>query len=121
MASDGGVAAPVPVQIALDYGADFIVGVNIAELLVDAAPHHLMGVAKRSSEIAYIHQAQLSAKGADVVINFDFKDIGSFTEEHTQYLYASGIAAGKKAVSEILAKLAAFDAARTKSRSGKKQ
>lgn len=99
---DCGVANPVPVQIARDLGYKIVVAVNIAEQLPTTPPNHLLGVMKRSIEIAYINQCKYAMEGADIVVDFKFRDIGIFNEKHNLYLYQEGLNAGKKAVPQIL-------------------
>ncbi len=107
---DCGVTDPVPVRVAQDLGYETIVAVNIAEQLPKTAPNHLFGMIKRSSEIAYINQCKYATEGADVVIDFDFNDIGIFNDEHNETLYKAGKYATKKAIPLIKEKLALADA-----------
>jgi NTE family protein len=98
---DGGVTEPVPVQVAKQFGAKTIVAVNIAGRLPETSPNHLLGVVKRSLEIAYIHQSKISAEGADVVIDFAFKPIDTFSDAHNEELYEAGKIAARKAIPSI--------------------
>lgn len=98
---DGAIFDPVPVQVAKSFGADFVIAVDISELLTKSAPKHFMGVIKRSSEISYISQIKSSLKEADYVIGFDLIDIGTFTDEHSEFLYQLGRQAGRKSAIEI--------------------
>lgn len=98
---DCGVADPVPVQIAEQLGAKTIVAVNIASKLSEGAPNHMLGLIKRSLEISYMHQSEMASRRADVIIDFDFRNIDTFSEEHKDYLYQEGLKAGKKAVSQL--------------------
>lgn len=102
---DCGVADPVPVRVAKELGFKTIVAVNIAEQLPDTAPNHIFGLMKRSMEIAYANQSKYASEGADVIIDFKFKNIGVFTDEYNDYLYQEGRMAAKKAVPKILEKL----------------
>ncbi|HSX19859.1 MAG TPA: patatin-like phospholipase family protein [Gammaproteobacteria bacterium] len=102
---DCGVTDPIPVRVARDLGYETIVAVNIAEQLPETAPNHLLGVLKRSGEIAYIAQCNYAAEDADVLIDFKFTNIGMFSDDFNEYLYHEGKKAGKKAVPKILAAL----------------
>lgn len=102
---DCAVSDPVPVRVARDLGMQTIVAVNIAEQLPDTSPTNILGLMKRSMEIAYLNQSKYSVEHADVVIDFHFKNIGLFTDEYNDYLYQEGLKAGKKAVPAILEKL----------------
>jgi NTE family protein len=102
---DGGVADPVPVQVAKQFGAEVVVAVNIAERLTNNSPNHFLGVMKRSIEIAYINQSARSAADADVIIDFHFTDIGAFSDTHNDYLYEAGKLAALKAIPAIKRKI----------------
>lgn len=102
---DCAVADPIPVQLAKDLGFATVIAVNISEQLPDAAPNHGFGVFKRSLEIAYINRSKLSAEQADVVIDFNFKNIGMFSDAHNQYLYEEGRKATKLVLKNIQDKL----------------
>lgn len=102
---DCSVADPVPVRLARSLGFEVVVAVNIAEQLSDKEPNNLFGVMQRSIEIAYINQSKYSVEGADVIIDFEFKNMGLFTDAYNQYLYDQGLLAGKKAVPLIKKKL----------------
>jgi len=101
---DCGVADPVPVRLAKNLGFKMVIAVNIAEQLPTSPPNHIFGVLKRSLEIAYINQSQSAVQSADVIIDFNFKDIGTFTDRYNNYLYEEGKKAARKAISKILAK-----------------
>ena len=63
---------------------------NIAAQLPDTAPKHAFGVVRRSVEIAYVNQCKFAVEGADVVIDFEFTNIGTFSDQHNQLLYEQG-------------------------------
>lgn len=102
---DCGVADPIPVRMARQLGYETIIAVNIAEKLPKSPPNHAFGIMKRSSEIAYVTQCEYAMEDADVKIDFEFHNIGMFTDEHNEYLYEQGKLAGKKAIPKILARL----------------
>ena len=102
---DGGVSNPVPVSIAKKIGAKFIIAVDIGELLTNNKPQQVLGLAKRSMEISYIHLSKLSANKADVVIKIPFRDIGTFNDSINDYIYQAGLKAAKKQLPLIIRKL----------------
>lgn len=102
---DCGVADPIPVDVARKLGYEVVVAVNIAEKLPDTSPKHAFGVIKRSLEIAYINQCDKSMADADVKIDFNFKNIGMFSDEYNHYLYQEGRKQGRKAITAIKSKL----------------
>jgi NTE family protein len=98
---DCGVTDPVPVRFAKKLGFEIVIAVNIAEQLPESSPNHVFGVLKRSMEIAYINQSKYAVENADVVIDFNFKDIGTFTNAYNDYLYEEGKKATKIALPKI--------------------
>lgn len=104
---DGGVANPVPVSIAKQLGAKFIIAVDINEKLTTKKPNQLFGLVKRSLEISYIHHSRLAAKGADVVIRMPFKDVGLFNDSFNHYLYRTGVKEARKKIPLILKRIKA--------------
>jgi len=103
---DCAITDPVPARLAKDLGFSTVIAVNIAEKLSDVEPSNGLGVLKRSINIAYINQSKLSAAHADVVIDFDFKDIDMFTDKYNLYLYTEGRRAAKLAIPKITHMLA---------------
>lgn len=103
---DGGVANPVPVEVARRAGAQFVIAVDISEDLTESPPNHLLGIVKRSLEISYIHQSRHSVKNADIVLNVPFKDIGSFTDKKNDSIYEAGRKTALQMIPEIKQKMA---------------
>jgi len=98
---DGGVVSSVPVNIAKTFNPDVIVAVNINETLPKTEPTNVLGLLRRALEISYVKHGEFEAQQADLVISFDFNNIGSFTDQQNDFLYDAGRNAGKKAVLQI--------------------
>ncbi len=98
---DGGVINPVPTEVAYDLGAEFIIAVDLSELLPKTFPTNLFGVATRSAEIAMMWQNEVSTQFADVVIRPRTCGIGTFNEKMKFAIYE----AGKKAAQEEMPKI----------------
>ena len=103
---DGGVTSPLPVEIAKKYGAKIIIAINLTEKLTEAKPSHLFGVAKRAIEIAYRKFIAQAIAMADIVIQMEFQDIGTFSDHMNEHMYEHGRAKAKAAIPEIKQKLA---------------
>jgi NTE family protein len=103
---DGGVASPVPVFIAKQFQPNIIIAVNISENLPKTSPTNIAGLLRRSLEISYKQHAHLDTKFADLVIDFDFNNIGAFSDQQNEFLYNAGRQAAKKALPQIKARLA---------------
>lgn len=99
---DGGVANPVPVYLAKKLGFKTVIAVNIAAKLPNTSATNMLGIVKRSSEIAYINQIQFAIQEADLVIDFDFQALDMFTDQYNYYLYEEGKKSTQKAMPNIL-------------------
>lgn len=88
--SDGGIVDPVPVKIARQLGAQYIIAVDLAGDLTKTAPSNLLGVAKRSLEISYRRLSILSAKKADYTIRVPLGEVGTFDDGYNQAIYQIG-------------------------------
>ncbi len=103
---DGGTINPVPVCVARDLGADLIIAVDLCELLPQTFPTNLLGVAARSTEIAFMWQNSVCVKHADIIIRPSMCGIGTFNDKALTTLYNVGRAAGREAVPAILERIA---------------
>jgi NTE family protein len=102
---DGSVIDPIPVRLARQLGADFIVAVDLQELLPKRLPSNLFEVAIRSIEITFLWLSEEFAKGANVVIRPSLGDIGSLDDGYNQMIYQAGKEAAKKVIPTILESL----------------
>ena len=102
---DGGVTSPLPVEIAKKYGARVIIAINLTEKLTEAKPSHLFGVAKRAIEIAYRKFIAQAIAMADIVIQMEFQDVGTFSDHMNEHMYEHGRTKAKAAIPAIKKKL----------------
>lgn len=103
---DGGVADPVPVQIAKASGAQVIVAVDLSAMLEKTCPTNLFGIATRSAEIKFLLQSESCVMGADIVIRPELGCMGMFDDSDAEKTYEAGRQAAEKAIPEILKLLA---------------
>ena len=87
---DGAVSDPVPAATARKFNPKVVIAVDISEELTQNQPNHIIGLLKRSLEISYFHLSTLTAQKGDLVIEFPFRDIGTFNEQKSAYLYEQG-------------------------------
>ncbi|MDP1879378.1 MAG: patatin-like phospholipase family protein [Parachlamydiaceae bacterium] len=99
---DGGVADPVPVQLAKKMGAVVIVAVDLSAMLEKTCPKNLFGVASRSAEIKFLLQSESCVSGADVVIRPDLGCMGMFDDTDLEKTYEAGRKAAEELIPEIL-------------------
>jgi NTE family protein len=102
---DGGASNPVPVSVAKKYGAKVIIAVDVSEKLPTAGPKHLFGITKRSLEIAYRKFVEQSVNEADIVIQMDFENVGTFSDHLNAQIFEHGRQALLKKLPEIQQKL----------------
>ena len=99
---DGGVADPVPVQIAKKMNAQVIVAVDLSVMLEKSCPSNLFGVAARSAEVKFLLQSESCVIGADVVIKPELGSMGMFDDSNLQKTYLAGKHAAQQAIPRIL-------------------
>jgi NTE family protein len=74
---DGGLVSPVPVRIARDAGADFVIAVDVSSGPLNATPVGIYEQVMHSFEIMGRSLAKLEADQADVVIRPDLARLAS--------------------------------------------
>jgi NTE family protein len=104
---DGGIADPVPVNVARLYKPHVIIAVNIAAQLPPEMPKSILGISQRSTLINLMHYARLSSQNADFVIKPHVGNIGVFDTSNKLALIAAGEAAARRALPQICQLLAA--------------
>lgn len=102
---DGGVADPVPAKVARQFGAEYIIAVDLGGLLPPTYPTNLFGVATRSAEITLLWQSESCVSHADVILHPELEGIGCFTEDMNEYIIEAGRRAAREAIPKILAHL----------------
>lgn len=100
--ADGGLSAPVPVEIARNMGADIVVAVNLDKHYFDEnwSPGWY-DIANDSLNILRHHLAHSNVASADIVVDID-------TGKTSWYQFVNGqdkILAGERAMKELLPKL----------------
>ena len=99
---DGGVANPIPVQVAKKENPEIIIAVDLSQTLPKTSPGHLLGVAKRCAEITYLKHCENCAQGADILIKPKVGHIGIFEDNCSQEIYEAGQRAARDAIPQIL-------------------
>lgn len=98
---DGGVVDPVPVRVARDLGAQFIIAVDIGGSLPPEFPTNLLGVGKRAAEITLLWQAESCTEGCEIIIRPDLAGYGCFDDVHKDEIYEAGRVAALNALPMI--------------------
>lgn len=102
---DGGVSCPIPVSIAKKYGAEIVIAIDVSGKLTQNSPTNLVGISRRSLEIAYRQFIQQSLTQADIVIQMEFEDSGTFSDHLNERLYQAGREMARKQLPEVQQKL----------------
>lgn len=102
---DGGLTEPVPVDAALENGADVVIAVNLdsrKNLKEELVNPSIRKVATRSTKIVTYQVSKINTERADVVIapNINYFRSGDFF--HVKEFILEGERAAKKALPEIL-------------------
>jgi NTE family protein len=105
---DGGVINPVPVKIARDLGADYVIAVDLCELLPKTFPTNLFQVATRSAEIAFMWHNEACTHNANVIIRPKTCGIGIFNDKMKLEIYEAGKEAAREQLPKILEDLASI-------------
>lgn len=104
---DGGVVDPVPVRVAKQLNADYIIAVDLRGELDREFPTNLFGVAKRSADITLLWQGESCIENADIIIRpMLSSDIGTFCDDQHEEIYQAGKASAGLAIPTIKENLA---------------
>lgn len=96
---DGGIVDPVPVRVAKQLGADYIIAVDLRGQLDNTFPTNLFGVAKRSADITLLWQGESCIENADIIIRpMLSSDIGTFCDDQHEEIYQAGRASALLAI-----------------------
>ena len=102
---DGGVTNNIPVDIARDMGAEYIIAIELSTNLPKAAPTNALGVLKRCLEIGLIHQSRIATKGADFTIKIPLDGVSTFQDGANEFTYAQGKATVKQVIEKLKQRL----------------
>lgn len=102
---DGGVTAPLGIDIAKKYDPEIIIAVDVSSGVREGNVSNMLELTYRSLSITYYTLNNLIAKQADILIRPNVKDIGLFDDHKREELYKAGVEAATKALPEIKRKL----------------
>ena len=98
---DGGVANPIPVDVAKNFHPQVIIAVDVGEDLGTEDPLHFFGIARRGVNISHRKLSEYVTRSADVVIRMRFQDLGMFSDTCNQQIYAHGRSKAKEMLPKI--------------------
>lgn len=99
---DGGVIDPVPVRVAKQLDAEYIIAVDLRGNLDRSFPTDLFEVAKRSADITLLWQGESCIENADIIIRpMLTPDIGTFCDDKHEQIFQAGRDSAKLAIPYI--------------------
>lgn len=103
---DGGVASPIPVEIAKKFNPQIIIAVDIGTSPDNGPVNNAYELGVRSLHISYYKLSAWQKKKADIVIHPAIDDYGVFDDHANQAMYEAGQQAALQAIPQIQLKLA---------------
>lgn len=102
---DGGVTAPLGIDVAKKYDPEIIIAIDVTSSVRETNVSNMLELTLKSLSITYATLNNLLGKQADVLIQPDVTNIGLFDDHKREDLYNSGVKAATKALPEIKRKL----------------
>lgn len=102
---DGGVAAPLPVNVAKHYNPKVIIAVDISSSIDMGEVNNMFELIYKSMNITYYHLNSLMGKDADILIKPELKGATMFGEGKNIELYNAGKKAMQLQIKNIKEKL----------------
>ena len=106
---DGGVVDNVPVSVARDKGADFVIAVDIGKQVDNFNVTNLVDVMIQSNTIMGAENAKPTKQQADVLITPNVGDVGMLDFSQKKRCIQSGIEATQKVIPELRIKIAEWE------------
>lgn len=100
---DGGVVAPVPVQVAKLFKPKLVIAVDISTAPSRATLGNAFALVYRSLDIAFYELSRMQSTRADITIQPDLTGYGTFHDTCNDHMYEKG----KEAALEMLPKIKA--------------
>ena len=98
---DGGVIAPVPVQVARLYKPKLLIAVDISTPPSNDPLTNAFQVLYRSLHISFYELSRLQTNKADIFIHPNLAGFGTFEDKYNEELYVIGKTAARRAVAQI--------------------
>lgn len=102
---DGGVAAPLAVDIAKQHNPLLTIAVELVLPIELEKSNNPLTLVMKSMNISYNNLSHLNAKQADIVIRPQLPKDGLFSDKFKHEIYEAGVAAAEKALPQIKAQL----------------
>jgi len=103
---DGGIIAPVPVQVARLYHPKLLIAIDISTPPSQLPLYNTFDLIYRSLHISFYELSRMQASKADIFIHPNLSGYGTFEDEYNLQLYEKGKATMRAAMQEIKKALA---------------
>lgn len=98
---DGGVSAPLPIEVAKKYNPKIIIAVDVILPVEQTGVHNVVDVITKSLAINYHTLNDIMSTQADVLIKPKIRNVGIFDAHKKDELYEAGRSAAKKKINDI--------------------
>lgn len=103
---DGGVIAPVPVQVARVYKPKLLIAVDISTPPPKEGLSHALDLINRSLHIAFYELSRLQSSKADIFLRPNVANCGTFDDDKNLELYEKGRETARASIKDIKKALA---------------
>lgn len=103
---DGGVLAPVPVQVARLFKPKVVIAVDISTPASRARLNNTFELLHRALHISYYELSRMQSTRADITIHPDLVGYGTFDDQYNERLYEKGKQAALESLDSIKEELA---------------
>ncbi len=98
---DGGVMAPVPVEVARTFNPLFVIAVDISTAPIKEPVSGIVDVLDRAFQICFYELSHLQSKQADLLIRPHMNGYGTFEDQYNRQLYENGKATARAAMQDL--------------------
>lgn len=98
---DGGVTAPLPIEVAKTYNPELIIAIDVSSPVEKDNVTNMFDLVSRTANISYNVLIDLQGKQADILIKPDLKGAGLFDDHLNEELYLLGRAEALSKIGEI--------------------
>lgn len=102
---DGGVTAPLAIDIAKSYRPKLIIAIDVSLSLKKEKVQNMLELVHRSAILSYNALNDLNGKNADILIKPYLEDVGIFDDHRNDEIYRAGQLEAAKYIKLIKAKL----------------
>ena len=102
---DGGVTAPLAVELAKSYKPRLIIAVDVSLPLKREKVENMIELVHRSAVLSYNELNALNGRNADILIKPNLEDVGIFDDHRNEEIYEAGRLEARKFIKKIKAML----------------